>query len=122
MNIKQFYDQDERRRQSDEVEFGRSWRLSDEKGEWNVFWVRDTGELVVMLRTGSLSWAGGGILGELMGAAMEKEVSTRDDVSVLLLEEDEAELRRRLSGWEEHHASPNGFEWLVRATSPTPQE
>ena len=113
MDINEFYAVDLRRRRSEEVSFGTRWRLADEKGEWSVFWVKDTGELVTMLRTGSLSWRAGGVLGELMGAAMEGASGKRDDVSVLLVERNSAKLSALLSGWEQQHASPNGLEWLA---------
>ena len=47
MDIEQFYDEDPRRRSSEETEFGRDW--SDGSGvRSELSWVADTGELYVM--------------------------------------------------------------------------
>src|SRR5439155_22042895 len=47
MDIEQFYDADPRRRESEEVEFGREW--SDANGlRTELSWVADTGELYAM--------------------------------------------------------------------------
>ena len=47
MNIEDFYAQDERRRASSEIEFGRDWR--DVGGtRYELSWVADTGELYLM--------------------------------------------------------------------------
>ena len=48
MDIEGFYSQDERRRMSEEIEFGTEWR--DANGNrYELSWVVDTGELYVML-------------------------------------------------------------------------
>ena len=47
MNIEDFYAEDERRRASSEVEFGRDWR--DGAGvRYELSWVQDTGELYLI--------------------------------------------------------------------------
>ena len=46
MDIEDFYDQDPRRRASDEIEFGREWTEDDLRFE--VAWIADTGEVYVM--------------------------------------------------------------------------
>ncbi len=46
MDIEEFYDQDPRRRASDETEFGREWSEDDRRLE--VSWVADSGEVYVM--------------------------------------------------------------------------
>ena len=47
MDIEQFYDADPRRRESEEIEFGREW--SDANGvRTELAWVADTGELYAM--------------------------------------------------------------------------
>jgi hypothetical protein len=46
MDIEEFYDQDPRRRASDEIEFGREW--SEKELRFEVSWIVDTGELYVM--------------------------------------------------------------------------
>jgi hypothetical protein len=46
MDIEDFYDQDPRRRASDEIEFGREWSENGQRFE--VSWIADTGEVYVM--------------------------------------------------------------------------
>jgi hypothetical protein len=46
VDVEEFYDQDPRRRTSDEIEFGREWSEQDMRFE--VAWVADTGELYAM--------------------------------------------------------------------------
>jgi hypothetical protein len=47
MDIEEFYDADPRRRESEEIEFGREW--SDASGmRTELSWVADTGELYAM--------------------------------------------------------------------------
>ena len=46
MDIEDFYDQDPRRRASDEIEFGREW--SENGLRFEVSWIADTGEVYVM--------------------------------------------------------------------------
>ena len=47
MNIEEFYEADERRRRSEEIELGTEWRDRDGV-RYEVSWVADTGELYVM--------------------------------------------------------------------------
>jgi hypothetical protein len=68
MDIEEFYDQDPRRRASDEIEFGREWSENDRRFE--VSWVADTGEVYVMAepyrrhrRTGRHQLGAGGMAG-----------------------------------------------------------
>ena len=46
MDVEEFYEQDPRRRASDEIEFGRKWYENDIRFE--VAWVADTGEVYAM--------------------------------------------------------------------------
>ena len=46
MDVEEFYDQDPRRRASDEIEFGREWSENGQRFE--VAWIADTGEVYVM--------------------------------------------------------------------------
>jgi hypothetical protein len=47
MNIEEFYEADERRRRSEEIEFGSEW-LDRDGVRHEVSWIADTGELYVM--------------------------------------------------------------------------
>ena len=48
MNIEEFYEANEARRQSAEVEFGSAW-TDAVANEYELSWVQDTGELYLML-------------------------------------------------------------------------
>ncbi len=86
MNIAEFYKQDPRRRSSDELAFGTEWKADGHKAGWNVFWVRDTGELAAM-RTGWI-WEGGpGLVADLVASVAQ--AGTGPGVTVLLVERDE---------------------------------
>jgi hypothetical protein len=47
MDIEEFYEADERRRRSEEVEIGTDWHDAD-RARYELSWVADTGELYVM--------------------------------------------------------------------------
>ena len=47
MNIEEFYDQDERRRESEEIELGNAWHDSSGR-RFELSYVVDTGEVYVM--------------------------------------------------------------------------
>ena len=48
MDIEEFYEADERRRRSEEVEIGTEWHDAD-GARYELSWVADTGELYVMV-------------------------------------------------------------------------
>jgi len=52
MNIEEFYEADERRRRSEEIELGSEW-LDRDGVRHEVSWIADTGELYVHARTGA---------------------------------------------------------------------
>lgn len=114
MDIEEFYDADERRRNSVEVEFGQDW--------WDAYgvrhelsWVEDTGELYVMREPVASEWATpfGGIHVRGAHSTDEKEIEgmsvavvgtvpTRDDVD------------RLLEGWQRAIERPDSVAWLVQ--------
>jgi hypothetical protein len=116
-----FYEQDSRRAPSEEVAYGVDWRLSDGKGAWNVWWIRDTGELVAyqtgrVANGGASTWS---LLGDFVSSAAEAAETRdarREELTVLLTEPDEMVLQARLEGWREHVGEPDGFSWLLDAT------
>ncbi len=110
MDIDQFYDADERRRQSPEVELGTEWRdAHDVRYELN--WVQDTGELYVMrepippMREDPF----GGIHVEKgdhapvsgMVVVVVAHVNTRE------------QLEEVVRGWQKAMSSPNSIGWLA---------
>jgi hypothetical protein len=105
MDIEGFYAEDERRRHSAELEFGRDW--TDAGGRCEVSWVEDTGELYVMREpsarvTGSgagdlelVPMSDDGLVVEVLGV-----ISGRDTIGSVM------------SGWESAMPRADGVAWL----------
>ena len=94
MDIEEFYDQDPRRRASDEIEFGREWSENDLRFE--VSWISDTGEVYVMAEPTS-----------------RHEISTESvTVEVLGVIKGRDAINSALEGWREAMAKPNSLGWV----------
>ena len=94
MDIEEFYDQDPRRRASDEIEFGREW--SENGLRFEVSWIADTGEVYVMAEPSS-----------------RREISTESvTVEVLAVIEGRDAINSVLAGWREAMAKPNSLAWV----------
>jgi hypothetical protein len=94
MDIEEFYDQNPRRRDSDEIEFGREW--SENGLRFEVSWIVDTGELYIMA--------------EPYG---RREISTESvTVEVLAVIEGRGAINSVLAGWLEAMAKPNSLSWV----------
>jgi len=94
MDIEEFYDQDPRRRPSDEIEFGREWSENDRRLE--VSWVADTGEVYVMAEPYS-----------------RRELSTESvTVEILGVIKGRDAIDSALAGWQEAMAKPNSLTWM----------
>ena len=94
MDIEEFYDQDPRRRASDETEFGREWSEDDRRFE--VSWIADTGEVYVMAEPYS-----------------RREISTESvTVEVLGVIKGRDAINSALAGWREAMAKPNSLTWM----------
>jgi hypothetical protein len=94
MDIEEFYDQDPRRRASEEIEFGREWSEKDRRFE--VSWVAETGELYVMAEPYS-----------------RHEISTDSvTVEVLGVVNGRDAINSKLAGWREAMAKPNSIAWV----------
>ena len=106
-NIEQFYDQDERRRRSEEIEFGTEWH--DAAGaRYELSWVADTGELYLM------SEPGVPMTEDLFGDMYRSDVPI-DEISVAVLGwiAGRAAVEDVLEGWEEAMAEPNSLSWVT---------
>ena len=108
MDIEQFYDQDDRRRSSAEVEFGTQW--FDAKGSrYELSWVEDTGELYVMLElapeAGSWTPFGDVEVDRLPVSALV--------VSVVGVVPDRATVEQVLDGWQDQMDKPDGIHWVA---------
>ncbi len=114
MDIEQFYDQDARRRESDEVELGRDW--TDAAGiRTEISWVVDTGEVYAMREPGAVDI-------DMFGDVMAEKVSSDAIiVAVLGVVATREELNRKLAGWETAMREPNSVSWVRDrlATPPT---
>lgn len=108
MDIEGFYAQDERRRASEEIEYGRDWR--DEHGNrYEISYVVDTGELYAMRDPkGTLmpfSW-----FGDLFTAAPPTSAL---QVAVVAQVDDTDALADALTGWQAAMPGADSIRWLV---------
>jgi hypothetical protein len=94
MDIEEFYDQDERRRSSEEIQFGRDWYGNDVRFE--VAWVADTGEVYAMAEPFSRR----GISIESVTVEVLAVIDSRDEI-------DDA-----LTGWQDAMSQPNSLQWV----------
>ncbi|MDA8310912.1 MAG: hypothetical protein M0Z46_09930 [Actinomycetota bacterium] len=114
MDIEQFYDADERRRASVEVEFGQDWR--DSSGvRYELSWIADTGELYVMREPVPAEWATpfGGIHARGSHSSDESEVE-RMSVTVLGVVPSREAVEQLLEGWQQAMESPDSVAWLAQ--------
>ncbi len=113
MDIEEFYDADERRRRSAELELGRDWH--DRSGvRYELSWVEDTGELYVMrepVPTETLDPFGGIHVAGSHGVD-EAEVQGMS-VAVVGSVQRREDLERAVVGWQEAMAEPDSVAWLV---------
>ena len=87
-----FHAADPRRRTSDVVDLGATWRWSGSNDAWRVAWLRDTGELYLCRADG---WDG-----------------SCTDVAVLAVVPREADVDAMLEGWQDYRTDPAGLSWL----------
>jgi hypothetical protein len=110
VDIEEFYDADERRRRSAEIELGIDWHdVHDVRYELN--WIQDTGELYVMREPPPHEW------GDPVGG-IHVDVSSHaplDGMTVAVIGhiETRMELERILAGWETSMAETNSTNWLA---------
>ena len=94
MDIEEFYDQDPRRRASEEIEFGRDWYEDDMRFE--VGWVADTGEVYAMAEPYN-----------------RKGVSTESlTVEILGVIQGRDAIEATFAGWEDAMSQPDGLAWV----------
>ena len=111
MDIEQFYEADERRRRSEEIEFGTEWTDAD-GARYELSWVVDTGELHVM-REPMLKMTEDPF-GDVFPAAVPTDELT---VAVVAWIPERAAVEEVLSGWQASMAGPDGIGWLARRLS-----
>ena len=94
MDIEEFYDQDPRRRASDEIEFGREWY---ENGlRYEVAWVADTGEVYAMAE----SYDRHGVTTQSVTVEILAVIEGRDAITSVL------------TGWRDAMAQPESLAWV----------
>ena len=94
MDIDEFYDQDPRRRASEEIEFGRDWSEHDLRFE--VSWIADTGEVYVMAEPYS-----------------RREISAESvTVEILAVIPERDVVDAALAGWRDAMEEPDSLAWV----------
>ncbi len=110
MDIAEFYDADERRRESAEIELGTEWH--DAKGvRYELNWVEDTGELYVMREPVAPAWEGP--FGGIHTTIGDRAPVTGMTVVVVGHIKTREELEDVLSGWQKAMAEPDSASWLA---------
>ena len=107
MDIEEFYDADPRRRESEEIEFGREW--SDANGmRTELSWVAATGELYAMAEPG------GSVEMDPFGDTRVDDLPTNLlTVEILGTVAERAEVDQLLAGWEgAMDKKPNSLQWV----------
>jgi hypothetical protein len=107
VDIEEFYDADERRRASDEVELGNDWYDANGK-RFEISWVADTGELYAM-REPQEPVDSDPAFGYTWVEPLDVDTVT---VEMLATIPDRAELDRRFEGWQDAMAQPDGLAWV----------
>lgn len=89
----EFQRADPRRKTSDEVDLGATWREPGSEDAWRLAWLRDTGELFLCRAAGYPAPAA--------------------DVRVLAVVADEKRLDALLAGWRDHRTDEDSLGWLT---------
>jgi hypothetical protein len=106
VDVEEFYEQDARRRHSDEIELGTEW--TDAGGaRHEVSWVKDTGEVYAMRET-----LGTVIEDPFQDASVVPAPTKSITVEVLGTVADESELDRLFAGWQDAMTQPGSLSWV----------
>lgn len=106
MNIEEFYDADERRRESQELELGNEW--TDAAGHrFDLSYVVDTGELYSMAAPEGEVYEDP--FGD-MGVMPERVEALTVEVMAIVPTADE--VHQLLDGWQDAMSAPNSLEWV----------
>jgi hypothetical protein len=107
MDIEEFYEADERRRRSEEIELGTEWHDAD-GARYELSWVADTGELYVMREPTAPMTSDP--FGDIYDSSVHLDAIT---VAVVGWIADRGRLEQVLEGWEEAMNSPGSIAWLA---------
>jgi len=107
MDIEEFYEADERRRRSEEIELGTEWH--DAQGvRYELSWVADTGELYVMREpTGKIAEDP---FGDVFSGSLPVDSLT---VAVVGWIPDRDRLEQVTEGWEQAVGGADSVSWLA---------
>jgi hypothetical protein len=107
MNIEEFYDGDERRRESEELEIGAEWTDGD-ANRFALNYVIDTTEVYVMAMPDAE------MVEDPFGDMVVDTEEPFDALTVEVLAHvpTSDELHQALTGWETHMLEPSSLEWL----------
>lgn len=107
VNIEEFYSEDERRRASREIEFGRDWRDANNV-RYELSWVEDTGEMYLMREP--VPGAYEDPFGDIIVGKDDVEDLVVRPLGVVTTHERVEEI---LVGWPDAMAADQGVEWLA---------
>ncbi len=107
MDIEEFYEADERRRRSEEIELGTEWHDGQDV-RYEVSWVADTGELYVMREPAGRSVEDP--FGDVFSGSVPVDALT---VAVVAWVADRDRLEQVLTGWQDAMAGPDSVAWLA---------
>src|SRR5580704_16031438 len=107
MDIEEFYEADERRRRSEEVEIGTDWHDADGT-RYELSWVADTGELYVMCEPNAPMSVD--LFGDLYESSLPTDAVT---VAVVGWIAERDRLEEVIGGWQEAMAGDNSIAWLA---------
>ncbi|HTB09301.1 MAG TPA: hypothetical protein VK704_05750 [Acidimicrobiales bacterium] len=106
MDIESFYEQNEARRESAEIEFGNEWTDANDN-EYELSWVEATGELYLMVEPDAP------VTEDLFGDFyVAGEVVSDLTVVVIAKIDSQANLEDQLAGWEDAMLDDNSLTWL----------
>ena len=106
MDIEEFYDADERRRESEEVMFGDEW-TDAAGGRYEVLWVADTGEVYVMFEP--IEPMVSDAVGDVMVQHMPTSAVTVDILGTVSTRD---QIEARLAGWEDAMPERGSIDWV----------
>ena len=111
MDIEEFYDADERRRESEEIMFGDEWTDADGR-RYEVLWVADTGEVYAMFEP--IEPMVSDAVGDVVVQHMPTSAVT---VEILATVPTRDEIESRLAGWEDAMPERGSIDWVRQRVS-----
>jgi len=110
MDIGEFYDADDRRRQSAEIELGTEWHDAHNV-RYELNWIEDTGEVYVMREPPPPTWEDP--FGDIYVRTNDRAPITGMTVVVIAHVDSHDKLEEILGGWQDAMEGPDGVQWLA---------